>query len=316
MKLYKTGEKIETNMRKVWKKDFLEFGKKHNQVIALTADLSYTLCTTEFAKEVKERFYNCGIAEQNMLGIAAGLALEGKIPYADSFAPFLTLRAAEQFRTDICYMNLNVRVIGAYGGSTPAGATHSGTEDVGTVRGFANSTVIAASDPTMFRKILESTINYKGPVYIKLDTGGEAPYIYQEEYDFVIGKAIIARKGADATIISTGNTLCTAVAASDELAARGLQVGVIDMHTIKPLDREAVIQAIDITGRIVTMEDHSVYNGLGSAVAEVIAEYGKPCRFKRLGVPDCYTAYGSHSELQQLYGYDTKGAVDAVLTML
>jgi transketolase len=141
-------------------------------------------------------------------------------------------------------MNLDVRVIGAYGGVTPAGATHSGTDDAGTVRGFANATVVAASDPTMFRKILDATMNYEGPVYIKLDTGGEMPYIYKENYDFIIGNAILARIGKDITIISMGNTLATAVAASEELDREGISVGVIDMHTLKPLDRNAVRKAV------------------------------------------------------------------------
>jgi transketolase len=316
MKLYKVGEKAESHMRVVWKKEFLEFGRKYEKMVALTADLSYTLCTTLFAKEVKDRFFNIGIAEQNMLGIAAGLALNGKIPYVDSFAPFVTLRACEQFRTDICYMNLNVRVIGAYGGVTPAGTTHSGTDDAGTIRGFANSTVVAVSDPTMFRKILEATINYSGPVYIRLDTGGETSYIYKEDYDFIIGSAIITKKGKDATIISMGNTLAAAVAASKMLENEGIVAGVIDMHTLKPFDSDVVRKAISDTGVIITVEDHSIYNGLGSAVAEVIAENGKGCKFKRLGVPDCFAVYGNHNELERLYGFDAQGIVDAVRALL
>lgn len=315
MKLLNPSERVHANSRLFWHKALAEIGKNEN-VVALTADLSRSICTEDFRKQYPERYFNVGIAEQNMVGMAAGLALNGKIPYCTSFAPFVTMRAIEQFRTDACYMNLKVRLVAAYGGIALTGPTHSGLEDAGIVRGIANSTVVCPSDVTMIEKVFKASVDYNGPLYIRLGEGSNDPEIYGEDYDFQIGKAIVAKEGKDATIISFGLVLKYAVEAANRLAQEGIDVGIIDMHTLKPLDAQAVYHAAKTTGRIVTVEDHSIYNGLGSAVAETIMDSGVTCKLKRLGIPDVYPSYGLAPQLHEKYGYGTDAIVAAIKNML
>jgi transketolase len=300
----------------IWHDSFGEMVKKHPDVIALTGDLSRSVCTEKARTETPERFFNCGIAEQDMLGIAAGLALTGKVVYCATIAPFATMRAGEQFRTDACYMNLNVRMIGKYGGISNSGPTHTGIEDAGIIRGMPNSCVVAPSDVGMIPKMFEASYYHKGPMYIRMGSGSKEGYIYDEDYELEIGKALIAREGKDATIISFGTVLRNAVEASNLLKAEGVDVGVIDMHTLKPLDQEAVLKAASETGRIVTVEDHTIYNGLGSAVAEVLMESGIPAKFKRLGIPDIYPVYGDPLKLREQYGFGTNALVETIKKML
>lgn len=317
MKLYHPDERLVAKSRPVWSECFSDMAEKHDNVIAINADLSRSTTTEVFRKKVPERYFNVGIAEQNMMGMAAGLALSGKIPYVTTFAPFAALRAGEQFRNDVCYMNLNVRVVAPYGGiAQPAGPTHSGLEDMGTIRGMPNSSVVSPSDLTMVAKVFEASVDYEGPLYIRLGIGANEPYIYAEDFDFEIGKAIIAREGKDATIISTGMMLSHALKAALELESQGIRCGIIDMHTVKPLDTAAVIAAARATGCIVTMEQHSIFNGLGSAVAEVILESGVPCRFKRIGIPDIFPSYGDPDRLAAKYGFDAAAAAAAVKDLL
>ncbi|MDR1731199.1 MAG: hypothetical protein LBR61_03810 [Synergistaceae bacterium] len=316
MKLFAPGEKTVVAARPVWQEYFAAMMKNHQNVVALTADLSRSTCTELARKEVPERFFNVGIAEQNMLGMAAGLALNGKIPYCATFAPFASMRAAEQFRNDICYMNLNVRLVGSFAGIVmPSGPTHSGLEDAGIIRGMPNSTVVSPSDLHMLARIFEASVDYPGPVYIRLESGANEPVLYAEEYEFKIGKALIAKPGKDAVIISFGMILRNALEAALKLGEEGFDVGVIDMHTLKPLDAAAVLEAARRTGRIITMENHSIYNGLGSAVAETILESGIPCKFKRLGIPDRFPAYDDPEKLAIRYGFGTEAAVSVIKAM-
>ena len=316
MKLLDPNEKVLGNAMPIWHDSFGELVKNHPDVIALTGDLSRSICTEKARVNSPEQFFNVGIAEQNMVGLAAGLALSGKTVYCATIAPFAALRACEQFRTDACYMNLNVRMVGKYGGITNSGPTHSGLEDAGVIRGMANSCVVCPSDVGMIPKVFEASYHYQGPMYIRMGAGSNEGYIYDEDYDFEIGKAIIAKEGKDATIISFGMVLRNAVEAANQLASEGIDVGVIDMHTLKPLDKEAVLKAASATKRIVTIEDHSIYNGLGSAVAEVLMESGIQTGFKRLGIPDIYPAYGDPLKLREKYGFGTKAAVDAIKSMM
>lgn len=316
MKLLNPTEKIHANSRPIWHEALEEIGAANPNVVALTADLSRSVCTENFRKRFPDRYFNVGIAEQNMLGMAAGLAMNGKIPYCTSFAPFLTMRAVEQFRTDVCYMKLNVRMVAAYGGIAITGPTHSGLEDAGIIRGIANSTIVCPSDVTMMRKVFRASVDYDGPMYIRMGEGSNDVEVYGEEYDFKIGKAIVAKQGKDATIISFGLVLRYAVEAAMQLSKEGIDVGVIDMHTLKPLDKDAILEAAATTGRIVTVEDHSVYNGLGSAVAETLADEGMGCKLKRLGIPDLYPAYGLAPQLHKKYGYGADGVIAAVKSLL
>ncbi len=316
MKLFDPTEKVHANSRPIWHEALAEIGAANPNVVALTADLSRSVCTENFRKSFPDRYFNVGISEQNMVGMAAGLAMNGKIPYCSSFAPFLTMRAIEQFRTDVCYMGLNVRLVAAYGGIAITGPTHSGLEDAGIIRGIANSTVVCPSDVTMMRKVFHASVDYDGPMYIRMGEGTNDAEIYGEDYEFKIGKAIVARPGKDATIISFGLVLRYAVEAAMRLEKEGVDVGVIDMHTLKPLDKQAILEAAAATGRIVTVEDHSVYNGLGSAVAETLADEGISCKLKRLGIPDVYPSYGLSPQLHKKYGYGTDGVIAAVKGLL
>lgn len=315
MKLLNPNEKVVMNSRQIWNEAMAEIGTVNENVVALTADVSRSVCTEIFRKQFPERYLNVGIAEQNMLGTAAGLAMTGKLPYCCAFAPFLTMRAIEQFRTDCCYMNLNVKMVGAFGGTCELGPTHSGLEDAGFIRGIANGAVICPSDPGMVKKAFAASLEYEGSLYIRLGGGANDPQIYDEDYELKIGKAIIAKEGTDATIISFGLTLKYAVEAAAMLAQEGLSVGIIDMHTLKPLDKEAVLQAAAATGKIVTVEDHSIYNGLGTAVAEVLMDEGTPCKLRRLGIPDLYPSYGDNRSLHAKYGYDAAAIVKAIKSM-
>jgi transketolase len=181
VKLLDPNEKVLANSRAVWHESFADMVKKNTEVLVMTADLSRSICTEIVRKEVPERFYNVGIAEQNMIGMAAGMALSGKVVYCSTFAPFASLRAVEQFRTDVCYMNLNVRVVSSYGGITSSGPTHSGLEDAGIMRGIPNSTVVCPSDLGMIAKVFEASVNHEGPMYIRLGVGANEAYLYGED---------------------------------------------------------------------------------------------------------------------------------------
>lgn len=316
MKLMNPKENVYANGRSFWQEAMAEIGEMDERVVALTADLSRSVCTETFRKRYPERFFNVGIAEQNMVGMAAGMALCGKIPYCASFSPFLTMRALEQFRTDACYMNLPVRLVGSYGGIAITGPTHSGLEDAGIVRGLANGAVVCPSDVTMVGKVFRASLDYPGPLFIRLGEGSNDPQLYDGEYEFAIGKAIEARKGSDVTIVTFGFVLKYAVEAAEILEREGIIVGILDMHTLKPLDVDAVCKAARQTGRFVTVEDHSLMNGLGTAVAETLMDAGITCKLKRLGIPDLYPCHGQSKDLHKLYGYGTGGVVQAVRDLL
>jgi transketolase len=316
MKLFNPTEKIHANPRTIWHEAMLEAGRLNKNVVALGGDLSRSTCTELFREEFPDRFFNMGIAEQDMVGVAAGLALEGKIPYCVSFATFLSMRAVEQVRTDICYMNLNARIVASYSGVSAAGTTHSGLEDAGILRTLPNMTIVAPSDVGMVKKIFNASVLHNGPMYIRLSQASNDPEIYAEDYRYELGKAITAKEGKDITIISFGGVLRYAVEASNRLAEKGIEAGVIDMHTLKPIDADAVLNAVSRTKRIVTVEDHQITNGLGSAVAELIAESGKPCVLKRLGLRDTFTCYGDIELLHKKYGYGSDAIIDAVNKLL
>ncbi len=311
---FKLVEKM--SAREVYGRKMAEIGKTDDRIVVLTADLMRSNRTGDFMKQHPERFFNTGIAEQNMMGIAAGLALEGKIPFVSTMATFATMRACEQVRTDICYANLPVRIVATHGGlTTGAGPTHYGQEDMAIMRSLPNMTVIAPGDPNQIGKVIEASIDWEGPMYIRIGRGGE-PVIYKEDYKYEIGKSITIKDGKDVTLIATGAILYYAIAAAEKLSKDGIQARVIDMHTIKPIDREAIIKAAKETGIIVTGEDHNITGGLGTAVAEILAEEGISCKFKRVGIPNVFGVFGTPEELYNKYGYDADGIYSVVKGML
>ena len=311
---FKLVEKM--SAREVYGRKMAEIGKTDDRIVVLTADLMRSNRTGDFMKQHPERFFNTGIAEQNMMGIAAGLALEGKIPFVSTMATFATMRACEQVRTDICYANLPVRIVATHGGlTTGAGPTHYGQEDMAIMRSLPNMTVIAPGDPNQIGKVIEASIDWEGPMYIRIGRGGE-PVIYKEVYKYEIGQSITIKDGKDVTLIATGAIVFYAVAAAEKLSKDGIQARVIDMHTIEPIDKEAIIKAAKETGVIVTGEDHNITGGLGTAVAEVLAEEGISCKFKRVGIPDVFGVFGTPEELYHKYGYDADGIYSAVKGML
>jgi transketolase len=305
------------NAREVYGQALVQLADEHTEVVALTADLMLSHQLKGFKETHPERFINVGIAEANLMGVAAGLALDGRIPFATTFAAFATMRAHEQVRSDIAYPGLPVKIVGTMGGLSGgvAGPTHAGMEDIGTMRMMPGMTVIAPSDPRHLTQFVEQAFRLPGPVYIRLGRGNDS-IVYPEGHAVEVGKAVVAHGGGDATIISTGVMLRHALLAAQRLAGEGIGVRVLDMHTIKPLDLSAVEAAAVETGAIVTVEDHLVTNGLGSAVAEVVAELGAPCRLKRLGIPDVFSIIGSPGELYHHHGYDDAGIEAAVVGLL
>ena len=314
-KCYPAGSHPLADARSILGRAFADFGHSDRRIVALNADLSRSTFTDIFKDELPDRFYNVGIAEQDMIGISAGLAIKGMLPYALTYAPFASMRACEQFRTDCCYQDLPVRLFGVSSGLSPAGATHSGIEDAGIMRTLPNAVVVSASEPAMLAKILEASRTCPHPMYIRLGSGRGEAEVYDGDYEFRLGEAIEARAGKDACIISFGTIITEALQAAETLSKEGVDVQVIDMHTIKPIDVSAVLTAAK-TGRVVTLEDHNIIGGLGSAVAEVLAEANVPCKFKRLGIPDCYAHFGSPTYLHRTYRYDSAAVVSAIQSML
>ncbi|HSJ91821.1 MAG TPA: transketolase C-terminal domain-containing protein [Ilumatobacter sp.] len=296
------------NARAVYGEALVELAAQHPEVVALTADLMLSHQLKRFHDAHPERFFNVGIAEQDLMGVSAGLAIDGKVPFATTFAAFASMRAHEQVRTDIAYPSLPVKIVGTMGGLSggTAGPTHSGLEDLGVMRMMPGMTVIAPSDPIHLSQFVQQAYDTPGPVYIRLGRG-EDPIIYPAGHQVRIGEAVTAADGDDVTIVCTGVMLRHALAAAARLAADGIGTRVLDMHTVKPLDTAAIAGAAEETGRIVTVEDHLVTGGLGSAVAECVAELGAPCRVVRLGIPDLFSIIGPPAELYREHGYDETG---------
>ena len=296
------------NARAVYGETLVELAAEHPEVVALTADLMLSHQLKRFHDAHPERFFNVGIAEQDLMGVSAGLAIDGKVPFATTFAAFASMRAHEQVRTDIAYPSLPVKIVGTMGGLSggTAGPTHSGLEDLGVMRMMPGMTVIAPSDPIHLSQFVQQAYDTPGPVYIRLGRG-EDPIIYPAGHQVRIGEAVTAADGDDVTIVCTGVMLRHALAAAARLAADGIGTRVLDMHTVKPLDTAAIAGAAEETGRIVTVEDHLVTGGLGSAVAECVAELGAPCRVVRLGIPDLFSIIGPPAELYREHGYDETG---------
>ena len=279
-------------------------------------DIGKSCKTGAFRKELPAQYLNVGIAEQNAAGVAAGLATCGKIPFVVTYAAFGSMRMVEMIRQEACYPHLNVKLACSHGGVTPAndGASHQCIEDMGILSTIPNMTVIMPADYYAARKLVAAAAGFDGPVYLRF-TRDAVPVIYGHDDEFEIGKAKVLREGSDAAIIANGDTVCLALAAAEALAAQGVNARVLDMHTIKPLDTEAVAACVNDCGKIVTVEDHNIINGLGGAVCCVCAEMGKG-QVKRIGIQDQFGQSAPYERLLEMNGITTENIVSSVLGMV
>jgi transketolase len=295
-----------------------ELAKADERVFFIGSDLG--IGTLErFKKEMPDRFFMEGVSEANIVGMAAGLALEGKIPYVNTIAPFFTRRAFEQVVLDLCLHEANVRLIGNGGGFVYAslGPTHQAIEDLAVLRAVPNMTIVAPADADEMRRFMPLTVDYKGPIYIRLGRGGD-PIVTTDAVPFRIGKAILMREGSDALAITTGITLKLALDAAGQLGPQGLEVAVLHLPTIKPLDTEAILRYAAKVPVVVTIEEHTVIGGLGGAVAEVIAEacFNPGKRFKRIGIPDVFPdVYGNQATLMERYSITTENLGSTIVAL-
>ena len=298
-------------IREIYGETLAELGNTMKNLVVLDADVAGSTKSAIFGKAHPDRFFDMGIAEANMAATAAGMATTGLIPFINTFAVFVTSASLVALRGQICYGNLNVKLGGAYAGMSDArdGATHHALEDLAVTRSLPNMRILSVCDAAETRWATRTAAELEGPVYIRLSREA-MPDLYAPDHVFTFGKAETLREGTDATIIATGLPVHNSLAAAEQLAAAGISVSVLDMHTIKPLDTEAILAAAD-RGPIITVEEHNIIGGLGSAVAEVLAEAGKG-RLTRVGIRDTFSETGDYPSLQKKYGIDAVSIADAV----
>jgi len=289
------------SVRSAFGEALCEVARKNGDIVVLDADLACSTQTKLFAKEFPERFFDVGIAEQDMIATAAGLASEGKIPFAASFAVFATGRTYDQIRNSVCYPKFNVKIIGTHGGVTVGedGASHEALEDVGLMRGLPNMMVIVPADCAECKAAVKFASEYKGPVYIRIPRGN-LPNIYDENYKFDYLKANIVKEGKDLTVFTNGETLSETIQAGKILKDNGIDIEIVNVPVVKPIDKETILKSAKKTRLVVTVENHSVINGLGSAVCEVLSE-NMPTKVLRIGVNDVFGQSGKSSELLEYY---------------
>lgn len=285
-------------MRTAYLDTLYELAKNDKRVYALISD-NGAIVYDKYRRDLPNQYLNLGISEANMIGMAAGMASCGKIPFAYTIGAFLAYRAYEFIRNDVCLQNQNVKIVGTGAGEvySALGPTHHSTEDLGGLRVLPNLTILCPASPLEVRKATKAAYEHEGPVYLRLGTNRE-PEVYESDYEFRIGKAVTLREGNDVTLIGTGSILKDVLDIAEQLMSEGISARVINMHTVKPIDKDTIINAVEETGKIVTVEDHNITGGLGSAVAEVIAEYGKVVRFKRVGLQEFSKGYGSYNEVK------------------
>jgi transketolase len=307
------------NPRNAYGETLVKLGEKYPNLVVLDADLSKSTKTILFAKKYPKRFFEMGIAEANMISTAAGLASCGKIPFASTFAVFATGRVYDQIRIDLAYSQANVKIFATHGGISVGkdGASHQMIEDIALMRVLPNMTVLAPSDATQTGKIVELMATNKGPMYARIGRAN-APLIYDKEYikSVELGKGMMVEDGSDVTIIACGTMVDPAIDARKTLLKQGINVQVIDMHTIKPLDEKLVIKCAKETGAIITAEEHSIIGGLGGAIAETLAENSLPVRFRRMGIKDRFCESGEPKDLLEKYGLNEKHIVKNVKNLL
>jgi transketolase len=308
----------EVGSRGAFGRAMLQLGETMDTLVVVTADLADATRVTEFRKRFPAKFINVGIAEQNMVGIATGLAMAGKTVFATTFAAFAALRSCEQLRTDMGYQKANVKLVGADGGVVMGtlGNTHYALEDISVVRAMPNITLLSPADGLEIYKTTLAAAEHTGPVYIRLTGGGDNPIVYHEDYKFEIGKAITLTEGRNVTLFATGSMVAAAVGAARLLKDAGVSARVVDIHTIKPLDTQTIIKAVHETGLLVTVEEHSIIGGLGAAVAEAVAGEGNAPRLIRIGLPDSFGPIGTYHEQLERYGLTDKHIAEKVIAGL
>lgn len=289
-------------LRDAFGDEMLVLGKENPNIYIVDADVGKSCKTVEFAKAYPKQHVNVGIAEQNACGLAAGLASCGKLPFISTYAVFGSMRMSEQVRQEICYPNQNVKIACSHGGLTPAndGASHQCIEDMGIMRTLPNMTVIMGADYYATRNLIRKSAEFEGPIYLRF-TRDAIPFVYDENIELTIGEAHQIYEGTDAAIIANGDTVCIAKRAAEVLQKKGIGVRLLDMHTIKPLDKKAVLKCVKEIGKIVTVEDHNILNGLGSAVCEVVAEAGQGI-VRRIGVRDQFGQSAPYESLLEMNG--------------
>ena len=305
-------------MRDAFFDALVQLAEEDKSIYLVVGDLGFGVTAT-FAQRFPDRFLNAGVAEQNMTGVAAGLALSGKTVFTYSIANFPVLRCFEQIRNDVCYHAANVKIVAVGGGFAygSLGASHHATEDLAVMRALPGMTVLAPGDPAEALGATRAVAAHRGPCYLRLGRAGE-PKVHTQPIQFRLGKAITVRSGSDLTIVSTGGLLETAVRAADRLSLSGIQCRVLSMHTLKPLDEEAIRSAARETGAVFTLEEHSVIGGLGSAVAEVLAEsLDKPVLFRRMGLPSSFSCkIGTQEYLRVQHGLSVEAVVQTICSTL
>lgn len=294
-----------------------ELGEKNKNIVCLGTDITKSVGMNFFKDKFPDRFFSLGIAEQNTASVAAGLALSGKIPVFSTYAVFSSMRSADQIRVSICYNNLHVIIGGAHAGISvgPDGATHQALEDIAVMRSLPNMTVLSPCDENQTKLATISAIKQiDGPCYIRY--GREpVPNFTDPDDNFIVGKAKLLRKGKDISIIATGSMVYTALMVADELEKIGISASVLNIHTIKPIDSEAIIKAAQKTKKIVSLEEHQIFGGLGSAVAEVLSQ-NYPVKLKIIGMPDCFGESGNPEELLKKYGLDPKSIFEKIINFI
>ena len=302
--------------RHAYGEELVELGRDLPNLVVLEADISKSTQTYRFARAFPDRFFQMGVAEANMMLVAAGLATTGKIPFVSTYAVFGTMRACEQVRTFIAHTHLNVKIACSHGGVTPGsdGVTHQGTEDLGIMRTIPGMTVIMPADYYATRRLVRAAALHAGPVYLRL-TRDPVPPIYDEHEEFIIGQAKLLRTGKDVTFVAIGDFVTIALDARERLLQQGVEAEVIDVHTLKPLDRELIVGSARKTRRVVTLEDHQINGGLGSAVAEALGEEC-PTPIRRIGLRDTFAESGEYRLLLSKYGMDAEATVAAAQELL
>jgi len=294
-----------------------EMGRKYRDLVVFEADISKSTQTYKFANAYPDRFFNMGIAEQNMMGAAAGISTTGLVPFVSTYAVFASMKACEQIRTSIAYPNLNVKIAVSHGGLTPGtdGVTHQATEDLSIMRSIPNMTVAMPADAVATKVLVEKAYQLKGPVYLRF-TRCPLPTIYpKDKTNFTFGKAVTLKKGKEITLIAIGDMVFHALKAAEILEKKGISTGVIDMHTIKPLDEECLSQVARETEAVVTVEDNNILGGLGGAVCEYYAEHFQ-LPVKRVGLKDTFAESGEYLELLKKYGLSSEDIVKAAESLL
>ena len=295
-----------------------ELGEENEDVVVLDADLSGATKTNLFAKKFPNRFFDMGIAEQDMISTAAGMATCGKIPYASTFAMFAAGRAYDQIRNSICYPNLNVKICATHAGITVGedGATHQMIEDISLMRTIPNMTVISISDDVQTKWAVKQISKIKGPVYLRLGRLS-VPIIYDEKQKFEIGKAVQIGDGTDATVFATGVTVQEALKAQKELKNKGINIRVVDIHTIKPIDKDMIIKCAKETKKLISIEDHNIIGGLGSSISEVLTDEYENNKFQaeliRLGIKDTFGKSGNAKELMKYFGITAEEIINCII---